>query len=342
MSASLVSGADSLLGLVQRGLDMKPTLLRALTELYVQKASHSSEEERQFVELALRLVDAVDAETRASVARRLSEYRGAPDEILRRVAEKHHSASLADQAFGRAEAPIPGASFGDPDSASEVHPASADGAAITARFFAATPEERALLLAELDAAGALAPGGPITPTRHTAAILEASALAGRPSDFIRELERALGIAQRLAEAIVNDRSGEPLVVAAKALAVPIDVLQRILLFVNPAIGHSVRRVYALTALFDRMSLDAALRLVAAWRGADAAAPVRPHRNAASPSARVASAAAPATRRATPKPRIRSARPARRQRTIQSRKWRPDRSSISITQRSGSNRLSRAI
>lgn len=173
-----------------------------------------------------------------------------------------------------------------PNSASEVHPASADGAAITARFFAATPEERALLLAELDAAGALAPGGPITPTRHTAAILEASALGGRPSDFIRELERALGIAQRLAEAIVNDRSGEPLVVAAKALAVPIDVLQRILLFVNPAIGHSVRRVYALTALFDRMSLDAALRLVAAWRGADAAAPVRPHRNAASPSTRV--------------------------------------------------------
>ncbi len=287
MSASLVPGADSLLGLVQRGLDMKPTLLRLLTELYVQKASHSSEEERQFVELALRLVDAVDAETRAAVARRLSEYPGAPDEILRRVAEKHHSASVADWAFSRAEAPIPGAPPGDVDSASELRPKSADAAAITARFFAATPDERALLLAELDAAGALAPGGPITPPRHTAAILEASALAGRPRDFIRELEGALGIAQRLAEAIVNDRSGEPLVVAAKALAVPIDVLQRILLFVNPAIGHSVRRVYALTALFDRISLAAALRLVAAWRGADAAVPECSHRNAAFPSARAA-------------------------------------------------------
>jgi hypothetical protein len=285
--ASLVPGMDSLVGLAQRGLDMKPTLLRVLTELYVQKASHSLEEERQFVELAVRIVDAVDAETRAAVARRLSDYPGAPDEILRRVAEKPHSAGVADRVLNRAEAPNPGAPAADADSAPEADPASAGDAAITERFFAATPEERTLLLAELDAAGALAPAGLIRPTKQTTAVLEASALAGRPSDFIRELERALGIARRLAEAIVNDPSGEPLVVAAKALAIPIDVLQRILLFVNPAIGRSVRRVYALTTLFDRISLAAALRVVASWRRAGGAAPARPHPNAASQGARAA-------------------------------------------------------
>ncbi|MGZ8322365.1 MAG: DUF2336 domain-containing protein [Rhodoplanes sp.] len=287
MSASLVPGVDSLLGLAQRGLDMKPTLLRVLTELYVQKTTHSSEEERQFVELALRLVDAVDAETRAAVARRLSGYPGAPDEILRRVAENPHLAGVADGVPRRAQTPNPAARYADPDSASRFDPASAADAANTERFFAATPEQRALLLAELDAAGAIEPAAELTPTRHTAAVLEASALAGRPSDFVRELERALRIAQRFAEAIVNDPSGEPLVVAAKALAIPIDVLQRILLFVNPAIGHSVRRVYALTALFDRISLAAALRLVESWRRAGGVAPVRPRANGASQSARAA-------------------------------------------------------
>ena len=101
-------------------------------------------------------------------------------------------------------------------------------------------------------------------------MLETSALAGRPADLIRKLESALGIARPLAEAIVNDRSGEPIVVAVKALAIPIDVLQRILLFVNPSVGHSVRRVYALSALFGEIGSAAALRLVAAWRKASGA------------------------------------------------------------------------
>ena len=53
-------------------------MLRVLTDLYVQKPSHSAEEEAQYVELALGLIDAVDAPTRGTVAASLSNYPGAP------------------------------------------------------------------------------------------------------------------------------------------------------------------------------------------------------------------------------------------------------------------------
>ena len=66
------------------------------------------------------------------------------------------------------------------------------------------------------------------------------------------LERALGISQALAERIARDHSGEPIVVAAKALGMQAAVLQRILLFLNPAIGQSVERVYDLARLFDEL------------------------------------------------------------------------------------------
>jgi len=70
---------DSLFDLACRdGVDIRPTLLRVLTDLYVQKSTHSAAEETQYVELALGLVDAVDAATRATVMARLKAYRAAP------------------------------------------------------------------------------------------------------------------------------------------------------------------------------------------------------------------------------------------------------------------------
>jgi len=41
--------------------DIRPALVRELTYLYVQKPTHTSEEEHQYTELLLRLIDAVDA-----------------------------------------------------------------------------------------------------------------------------------------------------------------------------------------------------------------------------------------------------------------------------------------
>ena len=49
-------GFDGLTDLSRRsGIDMRPTLLRVLTDLYVHRLSHSADEERHYTELALRM-----------------------------------------------------------------------------------------------------------------------------------------------------------------------------------------------------------------------------------------------------------------------------------------------
>ena len=69
MKFSASDPLDSLVDLACRdGVDIRPTLLRVITDLYVQKPIHGLEEETQFVELALGLIDTVDASTRAAVA----------------------------------------------------------------------------------------------------------------------------------------------------------------------------------------------------------------------------------------------------------------------------------
>ncbi|HZC95553.1 MAG TPA: DUF2336 domain-containing protein, partial [Bradyrhizobium sp.] len=87
MTASpLFPGFDGLMTLSRReGVDIRPTLLRVLTDLYVQASVHSGDEERQFVELAARLIDQVDDATRAAVRARLAIYPATPVEILNQL-----------------------------------------------------------------------------------------------------------------------------------------------------------------------------------------------------------------------------------------------------------------
>src|SRR5512139_3708540 len=78
-AAPLFPGFDGLMTLSRReGVDIRPTLLRVLTDLYVQARSHSPDEERQFVELTSRLIEQVDDATRAAVRSRLAIYPGTP------------------------------------------------------------------------------------------------------------------------------------------------------------------------------------------------------------------------------------------------------------------------
>ena len=60
------------------GVDIRPTLLRVMTDLYVQKPQHTEQEEQHYTELALRLIDLVDAKTRAIVADKIAGYPTAP------------------------------------------------------------------------------------------------------------------------------------------------------------------------------------------------------------------------------------------------------------------------
>ena len=57
------------------------------------------------------------------------------------------------------------------------------------------------------------------------------------------------------------------------------VLQRVLMFLDPAIGESVQRVFDLAALYERMSADAAHKIVDSLRGRE---PVRARRPAHRP------------------------------------------------------------
>src|ERR1700712_1837220 len=79
-------GFDGLMTLSRReGVDIRPTLLRVLTDLYVQASVHSDDEERQFVELTSRLIDQVDDAPRAAVRARLSIYPKTPAAIVRKL-----------------------------------------------------------------------------------------------------------------------------------------------------------------------------------------------------------------------------------------------------------------
>ena len=82
-AAPLFPGFDGLMTLSRReGVDIRPTLLRVLTDLYVQTSAHSADEERQFIELTSRLIDQVDDATRAAVRARLAIYPATPAEIM--------------------------------------------------------------------------------------------------------------------------------------------------------------------------------------------------------------------------------------------------------------------
>ena len=69
----------------REGVDIRPTLLRVLTDLYVQSPAHSDDEQRHYVELASRLIDQVDDATRAAVRARLAIYPQTPAEIAAKL-----------------------------------------------------------------------------------------------------------------------------------------------------------------------------------------------------------------------------------------------------------------
>jgi hypothetical protein len=97
--------------------------------------------------------------------------------------------------------------------------------------------------------------------------LESAALQHNADTLMRELGRMLSLSRGQARRIVHDELGEPMVVAAKGLTLPVDVLQRMLLFMNPWAGESVDRIYELSELYGDISVDAARRLIAIWRDA---------------------------------------------------------------------------
>jgi hypothetical protein len=307
------------------GVDMRPTLIRVLTDLYVQKLKHTEDEERHYTELALRLLDAVDAATRATVATRLARHLRPPLRVaqylvndLPNVAAPLRGHAVFRQALPSAlpsalpvalpaalpepqqtvepapeiapsippvpekadttgKSPIENAiapvaeSLVESDSESPLtgvpqtlNPAVASE--LNTLFFTATEEERRLILLNLHIAAPVSAGEvEIAREPMVSQKLEAAALGSYRDDLARQFALALRIPGEQAKRITRDNFGEPMVVAIKALGVPRDVFHRILMFANPAVGHSVERVQVLAALFDDLPLPAAEAMVAIWQ-----------------------------------------------------------------------------
>ncbi len=279
METQQLFGLDGLTALGARtGADMRPTLLRVLTDLYVHRLSHTPEEERHYTELALRLLDAVDTPTRVAVARRFAGYISPPLRVLQwlmrdlpevRAQLRSHpllqpSAPSERPAAQSAAAPVTDNVI--PDTETMVPLDSTVAAELTELFFAANATERRLILLNLNIVAPVAAGRiHVVRDLSISERLEVAALGGNREGFANDLARALRIPREQARRIVRDDLGEPVVVAAKALSMPREVLYRVLIFVNPTVGHSVERVHALATLNDEMTQAAAEGMVAIWQ-----------------------------------------------------------------------------
>ncbi len=279
----------TLLGL-RSGVDMRPTLLRVLTDLYVQKLTHTPDEERHYTELALRLLDAVDIATRAAVASRLARHLSPPSRVIQQLAAdlpevaahvRTHPALARKVQTSEPATPVipvtPAVAIREIElSESAVHeqetPPAPDliatdiASELNELFFAASADERRLILLNLEIAAPM-PSGRVQLARDATAgqQLEAAALARDREGFAQHLAHSLQIPRAQARRIGSDVLGEPIVIAAKAITMPRDVVYRILLFVNTTVGHSVERVHALAALYDELPIGAAEHMVAIWQ-----------------------------------------------------------------------------
>ena len=282
-------GFDGLMTLSRReGVDIRPTLLRVLTDLYVQTSDHTLDEERQFAELATRLIDEVDDATRAAVRARLAIYPNTPREIawklqLKYTANKQPAVLeddehvLLDDTFIDPAADIeivsePEAPMAPAMPAPTLSMQPDDAAKLIEMFLAADNSHRAQMLRGLTDTP-LKPSTPVDPRRAARAVtaLEQAALAVDSAGFAAELADALILTSKVATQIVNEPGGEPLACALKALGMPGESYQRVLLFLNPSLGASVMDVYRLARLYEVIELRTALIMLAAWRGSALAA-----------------------------------------------------------------------
>lgn len=261
------------------GADMPARLVLALTALYVQRATHTAEEQQQYSELALRLIDKVEPATHTAVADMLQRHPDAPAEVAARLGgmqssrdgdRKAEPRSTPDQ-YCALDQPFEGnlgigqgALAGAPSDEPAGQPPTL-APAFGEAFFAASPaQRRRLLLLIADTHGGDPAVAPEDGERVFASI-DAAALHGRIGEFTREFARLIDIPSSLCERILNDPSGEPMVVAAKAAGMPIAVLQGILLLVNLAASHSVERVYDLTQFYHDLDGRTARDLLVQWR-----------------------------------------------------------------------------
>lgn len=255
----------------KEGVDIRPSLLRVLTDLYVQEPSHTREEAQQFVELALRLLPAVDTQTRTAVAHKLAAYPATPTPLVDLLFREARTASAGAQdpvpapadstqiARERVAVNEPLVRNDAPGPFSPTRPRS-----LGERFLLTDSDERLQLLLELEELQDQPTPALPRPSPETARRLEAAALARKPAAFARELQASMQLSARTAWRIVQDETGEPLLVIARMLDLRNQVVLRILLLLNRSIGESVDRVFSLMWLYPEITEKSAAVILASW------------------------------------------------------------------------------
>jgi len=308
-TSPLFPGFDGLMTLSRReGVDIRPTLLRVLTDLYVQAATHSPDEQRQFVELTSRLIDQVDDATRAAVRARLAIYPLSPPEILHKLGVRPAQADQPVPTAREIPSPPPAPPPEKPLTEAQMRMASnlamqpTDAAEICLMFERASSNERTAILHNLAESPLKAsPRIPHARAMRSIEALEMAAFVTDVENFTHELAETLILPHGIAAQIVSDQSGEPLACAMRALDMPSPVFQRVLLFLKPEIGNSVHNVYRLARLYERLSERAALVLLAAWRGSTMATTRAKYRPALHDDERHRARTAPAQTRPSVQP-----------------------------------------
>jgi Uncharacterised protein conserved in bacteria (DUF2336) len=271
---------DGLMNLAKReGVDIRPTLLRVLTDLYVQARGHSAEEQQHYVELASRLIDQVDEATRNVVRARLTVYPETPIEIRERLGLSK-PARLPQSIMDAAPSQPPQDQRAADRQLPKLSMQPSDAASIDEMFTSAGPSERIQILRSLEGSP-LRPTARIEPRRagRAIAVLERASFARDQAAFAAELSDALLLPATVGERIVADESGELLACAARTLAMPSEIFQRVLLFLKPEWSSSVISVFRLARLYDSLSERTALIMLSVWRGAIVAQTKAKHRPA---------------------------------------------------------------
>lgn len=297
MQSAANSGIAGLIELARReSREMRPALLRVLTDLYVQEPEHPPDARARYAELATRLLDSADLATRAGVALRLARYPGTPAAVAGKLARDEiavadpvlrHSPVLSAAELhaildrcGIAHAIAIAARTELPQSVAErlretgqrreesvatIEKTAALTATLARRYLRGDSDERRLILSAIAGCPPSAREESLRRLgRGFNEQLERAALRHRLQEFAVLLQRQAGIPYSITELAVADASGEPLVLLCRALGMPFAVASRILLFLNPAVGASAQQVFNLAAHFEEIDAAAARRIAGAW------------------------------------------------------------------------------
>ena len=171
-------------------------------------------------------------------------------------------------------------------------------------FLALDRAERLKIIAET--AGGRLPSAHWSAPRKLERLVKTTFRRSQIKGFVRERKRpelvealsdGLGLPPAFITACLDDRSGEPMVLLARAMGLNQADGKDLLLLVNPSIGYSVPNFIRLADLHDAMEPEVAEAIIAGWRGETVGAPQHLGVVSNAPGARRPAIAAEASRSA---------------------------------------------